>query len=84
MHSERVKVRQFGIRTIHVSRDFFVEVPFHIHSDPTLLKAWVESLEHGGDPIEHWTPYGQPRIEVIRTTVVEQDPLADFQRTLCE
>ena len=87
MHTERVKVHQEGIRTVRVSRDLFVEAPFHIHSDPKLLTAWVESLEHGGDPIEYWMPQGQPSIEVIRTSVVAEDPLADCQRTtssLCE
>lgn len=82
MHTERVKVRQEGMRRVRVSRDFFVEVPFHIHSDPTLLKAWVESLERGGDPVEYWTPHGVPEIEVLRTTVVEEDPLAELQRAL--
>ena len=82
MHTERVKVHQIGTRTIRVSRQLFVEAPHHIHSDPTLLKAWVESLELGGDPIEYWTPHGAPDIEVIRTTVIEEDPLVQYERSL--
>jgi hypothetical protein len=34
----------------------------------------------GGDPIEYWTPHGEPSIEVIRTTVVEEDPLVEATR----
>ena len=80
MHTERVKVHQEGMRTVRVSRDLIVDAPFHIHSDPTLLTAWVESMEHGGDPVEYWMPQGQPSIEVIRTSVVAENPLADCQR----
>ena len=80
MHIETVKVRQCGIRKIHVSREFFVEAPHHIHSDPILLKAWIESLELDGDPLEYWTPHGEPDIEVIRSTVIEEDPLVSSQR----
>jgi hypothetical protein len=82
VHIERVKVRQEGMRTVRVSRELFVEAPYHIHSDPTLLRAWVESLELGGDPIEYWTPHGLPDIEVIRTTVIEEDPLVQYERSL--
>jgi len=80
VHTERIKVRQEGIRTVRVSRELFVDAPFHIHSDPTLLTALVESMEHGGDPIEYWMPQGQPSIEVIRSSVIAEDPLADCQR----
>ena len=82
MHTERVKVRQEGMRTVRVSRDFFIEIPHHIHRDPTLLTAWVQSLEQGCDPIEYWTPHGAPEIDVIRTTVVEEDPIVQLERSL--
>ena len=80
MHTETVKVRQCGIRKINVSRELSVEAPHHIHSDPILLKAWVDSLEKDGDPLEYWTPHGEPDIEVIRSTVIEEDPLVSSQR----
>jgi hypothetical protein len=82
VHTETVTVRQCGIRKIHVSREFFVEAPHHIHSDPILLKAWIESLELDGDPLEYWTPHGEPDIEVIRSTVIEEDPLVQLERSL--
>jgi hypothetical protein len=80
VHTENIRVRQEGLRTVRVSREFTVKAPHHIHSDPILLKAWIESLEMGGDPIEYWTPHGEPSIEVIRTTVVEEDPLVEATR----
>ena len=80
MHTETVKIRQFGIRKIHVSREFAVEAPHHIHSDPLPLKAWIDSLEKDGDPLEYWTPHGGADVEVIRSTVIEEDPLVRSQQ----
>ncbi|NDC39511.1 MAG: hypothetical protein EBZ48_15980 [Proteobacteria bacterium] len=78
MHTETVKIRQEGIRTMRVSRDFIVDAPFHIARDQKRLHQWM-----AGQRIrQYWEPHGAHDIEVIRTTVVEGDPLVQHERTL--
>lgn len=78
MHTERVRVRQEGMRTVRVSRDFFIEIPHHIARDQKRLHEWIA----GQQIRQYWEPHGSPAIEVIRTTVVEGDPLVQHERTL--
>lgn len=70
MHTQILKVRQEGTRAVRVTREFTLEVPYHISKDPRQLGEWIANKERDGHDFRHWSPVGQATIEVINTRAV--------------
>lgn len=81
MHTQIVRVRQTGRRTVRVEREIVIEVPYHISKSPQLLAAWIDQREQGGDALELWYPAGTPQLIALETEVLGHATRADVPMT---
>ena len=81
MSTTIVRIRQSGIRSIDVHREFSVEVPEHIGHDSKRIAEWLEESGLNDEATLDWTSGRNPLIQPGKISILGTAENADIPMT---